>query len=316
MKEVRDAITQQQLQRSQQIYDSIEKARIDELEKGKKEMVGAVKEWGGKKFKKMAEGKWVPVNDSAGGSKDDEGKGKQPAKKDDQSADKAPEDPSTQLKGKHYKDMNKEELHIIASKYNVSHHEELGVKQLREAVADEIINRNIKEGLAKMRANKKDTDDKSSKAKSKLQDYVQRQKDAYDLDSQGASFLRKKAQGLVQGIKHEITEWKTAGTGVRKFMNGQQLTDEEKKAIRTVAIHTGIVVALAAAGGAAGSSAATAAATMGKKIGLGYLEHAGIMRAGHAMLFAKSESNDDSDAEIEAHLQQFIEEFADYLEDK
>jgi hypothetical protein len=104
---------------------------LGSFEKGKKEMVGAIKSWGGRDYKKVADGKWVPVTEGKSSSK-----------------------PET-VAGKHYSDMNKEELHMAASKLGISNHEDLGVKELRSKVADHIINSNIKRGIEQMRSNQK-----------------------------------------------------------------------------------------------------------------------------------------------------------------
>ena len=138
-------------------------------------------------------------------------------------------------------------------------------------------------------------------------------------------FLKRKMKGIVKGVKHEVEEWKAAGHGISKFAKGEKLTSHEKKAIRDVAIHMGIVVAIAASGGsAAGATFGAKAAAIGGKIGLGYLEHAGLMRAGHALLFAKGENEvydilkaieeSANDDEAEHNIERLVMSMANYIE--
>lgn len=175
----------------------------------------------------------------------------------------------------------------------------------------------------------------------KLKGWVEKQKAQYDEENDSstsadatedeqrkgiANFLKKKGKAIVKGIKHEIHEWREAGHGIAKFAKGEKLTSHEKKAIRDVAIHMGIVVALAASGGtgAAGATLGSKAAMLGGKIAFGYLEHAGLMRAGHALLFGKGESEvldilkaiEDSktDEEAEHNIERLLMSMADYVE--
>ena len=120
MEEVRKEVARRRQIVNEQITNS--------FEKGKSEVVGTVKSWGGRDYKKTADGKWVPV------AKSDEKK--------------------SSIAGKHYSDMNKEELHTAANTLGISKHQDLGVKELRAKVADAVIDRNIKQGLAQMK-NKK-----------------------------------------------------------------------------------------------------------------------------------------------------------------
>jgi len=129
-----------------------------------------------------------------------------------------------------------------------------------------------------------------------------------------AGWMKKKGKGILKGLKEEVHEWKEAGSGIKKLATGMQMNDHEKKAIRDVAIHMGMVVAMATMGGDAGESAIAAkAALMAKKVGLGYLEHAGILRAGHALLFAKAISQLD-DEEAEHYLERMQHSMTKYME--
>ena len=130
-----------------------------------------------------------------------------------------------------------------------------------------------------------------------------------------AAMLKGKARGILEGMKHEVKEWKSAAQGVKNFVEGKKMTDHEKHALKTVAIHLGIVVGMAAAGGGLAGGAGAAA----KNIGLHFLEHAGMMRAAHALAFAKGEEEGDepqsglSDEELDEAMLHFIHEFSEYL---
>ena len=104
------------------------KERDEELTKGKAATIGEVRTHGGKKMKKTAQG-WVSASDSQG-------------KKESST-------------GMHYKDMNVGQLHEAAAKLGVGGHDKMGAKDLRAAVADKIIAKNIKEGIDKMKNRKK-----------------------------------------------------------------------------------------------------------------------------------------------------------------
>jgi hypothetical protein len=43
--------------------DQIKKAYDDLIEKGKKAEIGEIREWGGKRFRKQANGKWLEVSE-------------------------------------------------------------------------------------------------------------------------------------------------------------------------------------------------------------------------------------------------------------
>lgn len=171
-----------------------------------------------------------------------------------------------------------------------------------------------------------------SKMADSVKGWVDKQKQEYDEDGDGevsqkeaGNFLKRKMKGIVKSVKNEVEEWKAAGHGIAKFAKGEKLTSHEKKAIRDVAIHMGIVVAIAASGGsAAGATFGAKAAAIGGKIGLGYLEHAGLMRAGHALLFSKGENEvydilkaieeSANDDEAEHNIERLVMSMANYIE--
>lgn len=172
---------------------------------------------------------------------------------------------------------------------------EKGAKDLSKLVKKKITDKTGHTRTVWVRAGEKIKEGRK-KVKEKISEVKEKQEAKYDAH-EGASLLRKKMNGVVKGVKNEIKEWKDASSGVKKLVTGGELTDHEKHAMKTVAIHVGIVVAMAITGGTGGATTLAAkAATLGTKIGLGYLEHAGIMNIGHALAFAKAEGEDDDAA--------------------
>jgi hypothetical protein len=79
----------------------------------------------------------------------------------------------------------------------------------------------------------------------------------------------KYAKKLIETAKHEVHEFKEAGGAIRDVLKGKKLSDKQKKAVKTVAIHMGITLAAAAltsTGVLAGAAAAGQA--MAKHIAL------------------------------------------------
>lgn len=144
----------------------------------------------------------------------------------------------------------------------------------------------------------------------KTKEVKKKQEASYD-KHEGASLFKKKMKGIVKNIKAEVQEWKSAGVGIKKLVTKSgDLTDHEKKAIKTVAIHAAIVVAssLLTAGGAG-------VLALGKSIALGYLEHAGILKIGHALAFAKAEDEGDHEEhEAEHYIERMIMSMSNYME--
>lgn len=146
------------------------------------------------------------------------------------------------------------------------------------------------------------------RAGEKIKNYHKKQVDQYD-HKEGASLLRKKLNGIVQGVKKEVHEWKEAGSGLGKFVSGKKMTEHEAKAIRTVALHVALVVAMSATGGKA-----LAAKVLAKKLAAGYLEHAGLMRISHALAFSKAEEGSSDDAMHEHYIERLVLSMANYME--
>lgn len=170
------------------------------------------------------------------------------------------------------------------------------------------------------------------KAKEKVKEYHRKKHEQAGYDTtEGSNFLKRSMKNVVKGIKNEVKEWKDAGKGVAKFVKGEKLTDHEKHAIKTVAIHAGIVVGMALTGDPTGSaaSAGAAAVKLGSKIGLGFLEHSGLMAIGHGIVFSKGDAfnilkgeegeeeegeDEHSDAEAEHYMERMVLAMANYME--
>lgn len=144
--------------------------------------------------------------------------------------------------------------------------------------------------------------------KKKVHDVQEKQAKDYDTSKAG-SLMKRKAKAIVKSIKNEVKEWKEAGSGLKKFFTGEKPTKHEIQAIKAIAIHTAIVTGIAVVG----SASITAFAT---NLGLGYLEHTGILRIGHALLFAKAdfEAGKISESDYDKHLERFVKEMGEYME--
>lgn len=56
----------------------------------------------------------------------------------------------------------------------------------------------------------------------------------------------KITKGVVKVVKHEVHEYKEAGHGIKAVLSGKKMSKEQKKAVKTVAMHIAIGVAAAA----------------------------------------------------------------------
>lgn len=109
--------------------------------------------------------------------------------------------------------------------------------------------------------------------------------------------LKDKAKGAVQAVKtlakHEIKEFKEAGSGAKKFFKGEPISDEEKKALKAV----GIKIATTAIFGAALGGASHGAVAFGKHVAIEFIPHVvgeTILKGiGKAALFAGDEEEND-----------------------
>jgi len=111
-----------------------------------------------------------------------------------------------------------------------------------------------------------------------------------------AEAVKHKAKGALEaikhGAKHEVHLFKEAGSGVKNFFSGKEVSKEEKKALIGVAKK----VALAAAFGAAGGGLAHGAFAFGKHVMMEFIPHVVVetlaVGAGKAALFAGEEEPD------------------------
>lgn len=91
----------------------------------------------------------------------------------------------------------------------------------------------------------------------------------------------KVVENAKHAIKHEVEEFKEAASGIKTVLTGGKMTPKQKKAIKTVALHCAVSVAVSAvsgglAAGAAGLTAKSAgvfASALGKKVALNTVTH-------------------------------------------
>ena len=113
--------------------------------------------------------------------------------------------------------------------------------------------------------------------------------------------IKDKAKGIVTSVKAEGQEWKDAGKAVKKIATGKKLSKHEKHALKTVAIHTAMVVGPMAVTG--GLSAGLAG--MSKGLAVGMLEHSALIRGAQVLVFAGAVgaiTDESSDEEALMHL--------------
>jgi len=183
-------------------------------------------------------------------------------------------------------------------------------KQLRKLEAEQ---RHTQSTRDKLKNKKQKRDEESAKKEKtvagKVGKWKKQQEAQYD-QGKGGSLLKKKMKGVVTSLKNEVKEWKHAGVGIKKLVSGDKLEKHEIRAIKSVATHVAIMVAI-------GVVSHGAAALAAKHIVVGYLEHAGITRLGHAPLFAKAEGAageaDITDEEAEVMMKRLVAGMSDYL---
>lgn len=114
---------------------------------------------------------------------------------------------------------------------------------------------------------------------------------------------------------HEVHEFKHAGSALKKFFTGnlKDINHHEKDALKTIAIHTGIVIGTMALTGGLGHLLHGGVLGAAGGIGVHYLEHSAITRIGHALLFAKGEEDylNMSDEDL---LKKFIISISNHME--
>ena len=124
------------------------------------------------------------------------------------------------------------------------------------------------------------------------------------------SFVKRKAKGVVKALKHEVHEWKAAGGGIRKLVNGKKPTKHEREAIKAVALHTAMVVGPMAITGGLSAGLGNVLTSMG----VGLLEHTALIRGAQIAAFA-SESAKKDDRTPEDYLELLVNQMADVIGD-
>ena len=127
--------------------------------------------------------------------------------------------------------------------------------------------------------------------------------------------LKDKAAGawkaIKKGAKHEVEEFKAAGSGVKNFFSGKELSEHEIKAVKAV----GFKIVTTAIFGAAMGGLGHGVAAFGKHVAMEFIPHVigeTILKgAGRAALFADMEG----DAEMDANMEKFAELIAKGLEE-
>lgn len=270
------------------------------LEKGGKvAQLSEERMMGGVKMKKTPDG-WIPVGKGKSGKKEEEKKDKnkkQEPQKEQQ--EKSPEQLSSFAK-----EASTEDLQRVAEDNNSE-------PSLKQAAEEELGNRGVDSSPSK-------------KLKEKAKDWHKKQIEFYQsgaLDSGSeerkglGSFLEKKKAGIIKAVKDEIHEYKEAGSGLKKFFSGNksEITSHEKKAIKTVAIHLGVVIGSMAITGGLSGLASKGVAALGKGIAMHYFEHAGLMRLGHVLAFAKAEG-ELSEKEYDELMNKLLDDIIKHIE--
>ena len=120
-------------------------------------------------------------------------------------------------------------------------------------------------------------------------------------------FMKDKANGVVTALKHEVEEWKDAGSAVKKIFTGGKPTEHEIHALKTVAIHAAmVVVPMAITGGLSGGIGSAA-----KGIGLHLLEHTALIRGAQVAVFAQDYSNMSEEEALEELIKQMGDAMAE-----
>lgn len=118
-------------------------------------------------------------------------------------------------------------------------------------------------------------------------------------------FLKAKLHGVIKGLKHEAHEVKAAGGALVDIAKGNKINDHQKKALKSVLIHSLLVVGpMALTGGLSAGLSHVLPHMAG-----GFIEHTLLMSAGKAAIFA----SDTNDLSPEKLMKQMIDKFADYV---
>ena len=127
--------------------------------------------------------------------------------------------------------------------------------------------------------------------------------------------LKDKAAGALKaikkGVKHEVEEFKAAGSGVKNFFSGKPLSKHEQKALKAVAFK----VVTTAVFGAAFGGLSHGVAAFGKHVAMEFIPHiigeTILKGVGKAAVFADA----DGEAETDANILKFTEMISKGLEE-
>jgi hypothetical protein len=163
----------------------------------------------------------------------------------------------------------------------------------------------------------------TEKIKKKIENWTEKEKAFFDRN-EGApgskerrslgQALKDKAAGawkaIKKGAKHEVEEFKAAGSGVKNFFSGKPLSEHEQKAVKAVAFK----VVTTAVFGAAFGGLSHGVAAFGKHVAIEFIPHVigeTILKGvGKAAVFADMEG----EAEMDVNMAKFAEMIADGLE--
>jgi hypothetical protein len=164
----------------------------------------------------------------------------------------------------------------------------------------------------------------TEKIKKKIENWTEKEKAFFDRN-EGApgskerrslgQALKDKAKGawkaIKKGAQHEVEEFKAAGSGVKNFFSGKELSHHEQKAIKAVAFK----VVTTAVFGAAFGGLSHGVAAFGKHVAMEFIPHIVgetiLKGAGKAAVFADIEG----EAEMDANMIKFVELIAKGLEE-
>ena len=164
----------------------------------------------------------------------------------------------------------------------------------------------------------------TEKIKKKIENWTEKEKAFFDRN-EGApgskerrslgQALKDKAAGALKaikkGFKHEVEEFKAAGSGVKNFFSGKPLSKHEQQAVKAVAFK----VVTTAVFGAAFGGLSHGVAAFGKHVAMEFIPHiigeTILKGAGKAAVFADMEG----EAETDANMIKFAELIAKGLEE-
>jgi hypothetical protein len=164
----------------------------------------------------------------------------------------------------------------------------------------------------------------TDKVKKKIENWTEKEK-AFFERNEGApgskerrslgQALKDKAAGALKaikkGAKHEVEEFKAAGSGVKNFFSGKPLSKHEQKALKAVAFK----VVTTAVFGAAFGGLSHGVAAFGKHVAMEFIPHiigeTILKGVGKAAVFADAEG----EAETDANMIKFTELIAKGLEE-